>query len=128
WSSDVCSSDLEMEKYAAYIANITQTDSGRLQPLYGILGQHKLEEQTLDYLEGYLGNKPIRIGNQAYEHIQNDVYGQALIALLPLFTDHRFRHQSLALTKDWTTFILDKIEATIGEPAAGIWEFRNFEN
>lgn len=118
----------EMEKYAAYIANITQTDSGRLQPLYGILGQHKLEEQTLDYLEGYLGNKPIRIGNQAYEHIQNDVYGQALIALLPLFTDHRFRHQNLALTKDWTTFILDKIEATIDEPDAGIWEFRNFEN
>ncbi|MFD2965948.1 glycoside hydrolase family 15 protein [Sphingobacterium bambusae] len=118
----------EMERYASYIANITQTDTGRLQPLYGIMGQHKLEEYTLDYLEGYLGNKPIRVGNQASEHIQNDVYGQALIALLPLFTDHRFRHQNLAFTKDWTEFILDKIEATIDEKDAGIWEFRNFEN
>ncbi|MFD2594666.1 glycoside hydrolase family 15 protein [Sphingobacterium griseoflavum] len=118
----------EMERYASYIANITQTDTGRLQPLYGIFGHHKLEEHTLDYLEGYLGNKPIRVGNQASEHIQNDVYGQALIALLPLFTDHRFRHQNLAFTKDWTEFILDKIETTIDEKDAGIWEFRNFEN
>lgn len=118
----------EMEKYASYIATITQTDSGRLQPLYGIMGQHKLNESTLDHLEGYLGNKPIRLGNQAYEHIQNDVYGQALIALLPLFTDHRFRHQNLDSTKSWTTFILDKIENTIDEKDAGIWEFRNFEN
>src|SRR5690606_4117155 len=29
----------EMEKYASYIANITQSDSARLQPLYGIMGQ-----------------------------------------------------------------------------------------
>ena len=118
----------EMEKYASYIANITQTDTGRLQPLYGIMGQNKLQEETLDYLEGYLGNRPIRVGNQAYEHIQNDVYGQALIALLPLFTDHRFRHQNLNVTKDWTTYILLKIENTIDETDAGIWEFRNFEN
>lgn len=118
----------EMEKYASYIANITQTDSGRLQPLYGIMGQHKLEEVTLDYLEGYLGNQPIRVGNQAHEHIQNDVYGQALIALLPLFIDYRFRHQNKDSAKEWTTFILDKIEATIDEKDAGIWEFRNIEN
>src|SRR5690606_28525197 len=60
--------------------------------------------------------------------IQNDVYGQALIALLPLFTDHRFRHQNHWFTEQWTTFVLDKIEATIDEQDAGIWEFRNSEN
>lgn len=118
----------EMEKYAAFIANITQSDSGRLQPLYGIMGQSKLEERKLDYLNGYRGNKPIRVGNQAYEHIQNDVYGQAMIALLPLFTDYRFRHQNVASAKEWTTFILNKITSTIDEKDAGIWEFRNFEN
>lgn len=118
----------EMEKYASYIANITQSDSGRLQPLYGIMGQSELEEKTLDYLKGYLGNQPIRVGNQASEHVQNDVYGQAMIALLPLFTDHRFRHQNMASAEEWTNFILDKIEMTIDEKDAGIWEFRNFEN
>lgn len=118
----------EMEKYASFIANITQTDHGRLQPLYSIMGQHALTESTLDHLTGYLDNKPIRIGNQAYEHIQNDVYGQALIALLPLFTDYRFRFQNIGFAKSWTTFILDKIKSTIDEKDAGIWEFRNFEN
>ena len=117
----------EMEKYASYIANITQTDTGRLQPLYGILGKTKLEESQLEHLTGYLGNKPIRIGNQAYEHIQNDVYGQALIALLPLFTDQRFKFQNKLVAKEWTHYILHKIESTIDETDAGIWEFRNFQ-
>lgn len=118
----------EMEKYASYIANITQNDTGRLQPLYGIMGESNLEERTIPYLEGYLGNQPIRIGNQASEHIQNDVYGQALIALLPLFSDHRFRHQNLYAAKPWTYLVLQKMAQTIDEKDAGIWEFRNFEN
>jgi len=92
------------------------------------MGESQLTERTLDHLTGYLDNKPIRIGNQAYEHIQNDVYGQALIALLPLFTDYRFRFQNSDLAKSWTTFILNKIKNTIDEKDAGIWEFRNFEN
>lgn len=117
----------EMEKYASYIANITQTDTGRLQPLYGILGKTRLEEYQLDHLTGYLGNTPIRIGNQAYEHIQNDVYGQALIALLPLFTDQRFKYQNKIVAEEWTDYILNKIENTIDETDAGIWEFRNFQ-
>lgn len=118
----------EMEKYASYIANITHSDTDRLQPLYGIFGKAKLEEETLDYLDGYLGNQPIRVGNQAHEHIQNDVYGQALIALLPLLTDHRFNYELQFDVREWTTFILNKIEKTIDELDAGIWEFRNFEN
>lgn len=118
----------EMEKYASYIANISQNDTGRLQPLYGIMGQSDLKEYTIPYLEGYLGNQPIRVGNQASEHIQNDVYGQALIALLPLFSDHRFRHQNLHTAKPWTYLILQKMAQTIDEKDAGIWEFRNFQN
>ncbi|MCC2598692.1 glycoside hydrolase family 15 protein [Sphingobacterium sp. FBM7-1] len=118
----------EMEKYASYIANITQNDTGRLQPLYGIMGESDLKEYTIPYLTGYQGNKPIRVGNQASEHIQNDVYGQALIALLPLFSDHRFRHQNLHAAKAWTALILQKMSQTIDEKDAGIWEFRNFQN
>jgi GH15 family glucan-1,4-alpha-glucosidase len=35
-----------------------------------------LTEEVMDHLDGYMGNKPVRIGNQASEHIQNDIYGQ----------------------------------------------------
>src|SRR5690606_6943288 len=75
----------EMEHYAHYITNITHADQGRLQPLYGINSQFALTERTLTDLSGYRGNQPVRLGNQAFEHIQNDVYGQAMIALLPLY-------------------------------------------
>ncbi len=118
----------EMERYANYIADITHADMGRLQPLYGINGQIQLTEHTLDHLEGYLGNQPIRIGNQAYEHIQNDVYGQAMIALLPLYSDHRFIFKERSDAGGWVDYILRKIENTIDEQDAGIWEFRNFAN
>lgn len=117
----------EMEKYALFITNIAQANPGRLQPLYGIMGQANLEEKTLDFLSGYQENHPIRVGNQAFEHIQNDVYGQIMIALLPLFTDHRFRHQNIEYARKWTHFVLKKIKSTIDEKDAGIWEFRNFE-
>lgn len=90
-------------------------------------GAIQLRRKTLDFLKGYMGNKPIRIGNQASEHIQNDVFGQAMIALLPLFTDYRFRHQNKGLASQWTLFVLQKMELTIDEKDAGIWEFRNME-
>lgn len=118
----------EMERYANYIANITHVDTGRLQPLYGIDGQIKLTERVLDYLGGYLGNQPVRVGNQAYEDIQNDVYGQAMIALLPLYSDHRFVYKERSDAGGWVDYILRKIESTIDEKDAGIWEFRNFAN
>lgn len=118
----------EMEKYASYITGITQSDIGRLQPLYGIMGNRELKETILDHLTGYQGNQPVRIGNQAYEHVQNDVYGQAIIALLPLFTDHRFTYKERAGVSYWLDYFLQRIEKTIDEKDAGIWEFRNFEN
>jgi len=118
----------EMEKYASYIANISYEETGRYQPLYGITGRKDLKENILDYLEGYLGNKPVRVGNQAYEHIQNDVYGQALISVLPLFTDHRFVFKERTDSSKWVSYLLNKIEKTIDEKDAGIWEFRNYAN
>jgi GH15 family glucan-1,4-alpha-glucosidase len=118
----------EMERYFNYVTDISFSGEQRYQPLYGIAGKKKLYEETLDYLEGYKGNQPVRIGNQAYEHIQNDINGQVLISLLPLYTDHRFIFMERKDSSRWISLILDKIEATIDEKDAGIWEFRNMAN
>ncbi|MEM1408669.1 MAG: glycoside hydrolase family 15 protein, partial [Bacteroidota bacterium] len=110
----------ELEKYFNYIVNISVKSKDRFQPLYSITGESELIENILD-LEGYLGNKPVRVGNQAYTHIQNDVYGQILLALLPLFVDSRFinreRSDSLNLIYD----VLKKIDDLMEEPDAGLW-------
>ena len=113
----------ELEGYSHYIQNIAANEKGRYSPVYTILADHDFEEQILD-LKGYKNNQPVRIGNQAKEHIQNDVYGQLLVSLLPLYVDQRFIDEgqnSVALINR----LLDLIEQTIDEPDAGLWEFRN---
>ncbi|SNR59309.1 MULTISPECIES: glycoside hydrolase family 15 protein [Hymenobacter] len=114
----------EMERYFHYIANISTKVKDKYQPLYGISGTSELVEQELD-LEGYLGNKPVRIGNDAYTHIQNDVYGQVLVALLPLYVDCRFLDPERQNPAKLLYEALHRIEATMDQPDAGLWEFRN---
>ena len=118
----------EMEKYFSYVTDISFSEDERYQPLYGITGKKDLIESVLADLEGYMGNQPVRIGNQASEHVQNDIYGQVLISLLPLYTDHRFVFSERKDSVRWIEFLLGKIERTIDEKDAGIWEFRNMAN
>lgn len=117
----------ELEQYAHYVENIVLNldEEERFQPLYSITGEAKLIEEILP-LSGYLGdNPPVRVGNQAYEHIQNDVYGQVLTTLLPLFVDARLRQEDKRHLLPLVMRILRKIEKTMTEPDAGLWEFRN---
>ncbi|MBD2722293.1 glycoside hydrolase family 15 protein [Hymenobacter armeniacus] len=114
----------EMERYFHYIANISTKIRGKYQPLYGISGASELVEQELD-LEGYLGNQPVRIGNDAYTHIQNDVYGQVLVALLPLYVDQRFVNPERGAPEKLVYEALNFIESTMDLPDAGLWEFRH---
>ena len=114
----------EMEKYFNFLLNIPMRNGNRIQPLYGIVGESKLTEKILD-LPGYRGNRPVRIGNEAYTHIQNDVYGQILLAILPLIVDERFKtNLSLERSDFLLRSVLKMMEKTINEPDAGLWEFR----
>lgn len=120
----------ELEHYFNYIANIATQEEGngkkRMQPLYTIGGKSDIVEEIIE-LAGYQGNnKPVRIGNQAYEHIQNDVYGQILVSLLPLYADSRFIDLERSDSSQLIYSLLHKIEETMNEPDAGLWEFRDF--
>ncbi|WP_303312463.1 glycoside hydrolase family 15 protein [Hymenobacter sp. BT730] len=114
----------EMERYFHYIANISTKVKDKYQPLYGISGASELTEQELP-LAGYLGNQPVRIGNDAFTHIQNDVYGQVLVALLPLYVDARFIDPERTNPSKLVYEALHRIEATMDQPDAGLWEFRH---
>lgn len=114
----------ELEGYFNYIQNILMRESGRMQPLYTVTGSKELEETHLP-LEGYRGNQPVRIGNGAYFQIQNDVYGQVLVGLLPLFIDKRLSFSQKMHYKPLVDRLLNWIEKTFYEPDAGLWEFRN---
>ena len=67
----------------------------------------------------------MRVGNQAYTHIQNDVYGQVLISLLPLYEDKRIIFTERFDSSDLIMKTLKMIAKTFDETDAGLWEFRN---
>ncbi len=116
----------ELESYFEYIQNLPTDSEGRYQPLYSITGSALLEEKIAD-LDGYLQNKPVRFGNQAYTHVQNDLYGQVLVSLLPLYADKRFIESEKSHSKPFIHNLLSKIEATMDEKDAGLWEFRKLQ-
>jgi GH15 family glucan-1,4-alpha-glucosidase len=51
---------------------------GALQTVYGINGEHDLEEEILHHLAGYRGSAPVRIGNGAVDQLQLDIYGELM--------------------------------------------------
>ncbi|MBT8221303.1 MAG: glycoside hydrolase family 15 protein [Bacteroidia bacterium] len=109
--------------YANFIDNIVIGENKRFSPLYPITLDRIPEETILD-LEGYRGEKPVRIGNQANEHIQNDAYGQVLVTLLPFFVDKRLPPSDHSSLLAQVNYCLEMIETTMNEPDNGLWEFR----
>ncbi len=73
----------EAEAFVRWImARVDELEpDGSLQIMYGIDGRHALPEETLPHLEGYMGSRPVRIGNAAYTHLQLDIYGELMDAV-----------------------------------------------
>jgi len=104
-----------------FIAELEPNKDGSLQIMYGIDGRLDLTESTRDELTGYVGARPVRIGNGAFDQRQNDVYGAALDSVL-LHTRRSNRlpralwpivqTQAECATKVWR------------QPDQGIWEAR----
>ena len=68
----------------------------------------------------------MRVGNQAFEHVQNDVYGEMVLAISRLFLDMRFVGSVPPRTAIETVEgLIAQIEARVDEPDAGPWEFRD---
>jgi GH15 family glucan-1,4-alpha-glucosidase len=94
---------------------------GALQIMYGIDGRHELTEETLPHLDGYLGSKPVRIGNAAYGNLQLDIYGELMDAIY--LYDKYGQPIGNDLWRNVTRFI-DWLCTNWRQPDEGIWEVR----
>lgn len=114
-----------LENYLGFLRNIVDmTGGGHIQPLYGIGMEAALPERVAPDLAGYRGMGPVRVGNQAHEHLQHDVYGQIILSSVQAFFDERlFRPGNLADFKALEA-VGDRAFALHAEPDAGLWEFR----
>ena len=53
----------------------------QVQTIYGIRGERQLVEWEANWLPGYEGSRPVRIGNAAVDQFQLDVFGEVSAAL-----------------------------------------------
>jgi GH15 family glucan-1,4-alpha-glucosidase len=112
------------EEARAYMEWLKRTTAGRaseLQIMYGVGGERLLPEVELEWLEGYRGSKPVRIGNGAYSQFQLDVFGE----LLDTVWVYR-RHGGEIDDVFWE--FLGRVGGAVidrwREPDQGIWEIR----
>ena len=114
-----------MEGYLQWLYNVVRSaDGGHVQPLYGIGLERALPESIVAQAAGYRGMGPVRVGNQAHEHFQHDVYGSIVLGAAQAFHDHRlFRRGTV---DDFAALELmgEQAWALHDKPDAGIWELR----
>jgi GH15 family glucan-1,4-alpha-glucosidase len=114
-----------MESYLHWLYNVLRSSpDGQLQPLYGVGLEAALPESLVAHAPGYRGMGPVRVGNQAHEHAQHDVYGNVVLGAAQAFHDHRlFRRGDgddfLALER-----MGEQAWALHDRPDAGLWELR----
>jgi GH15 family glucan-1,4-alpha-glucosidase len=112
----------EADGFRRFIQRSAAGNADELQVLYGVDGKRRLTEVKLDYLEGWRGSKPVRIGNAAELQFQSDVYGM----LLELSA--RWSERGNSPTPGYWRFLVDLVEAAIAKwelPDLGLWEVRS---
>jgi GH15 family glucan-1,4-alpha-glucosidase len=96
-------------------------EDGSLQIMYGIDGRHDLIEETLDHFEGYLGSRPVRIGNGAHNQLQLDIYGELMDCV------YLYNKYGSPISYDlWSSLsrLVNWVCDNWKRPDEGIWEVR----
>ena len=114
-----------VENFIRYIIDLIPDKNEKLQIMYGINGEKMLTEKTLDHLDGYMGSKPVRIGNAAFFQKQNDIYGILMDVIhyqIEKFSNKKERHEELwSIVKSIVWVVQNNWKLA----DKGIWEFRN---
>jgi GH15 family glucan-1,4-alpha-glucosidase len=114
-----------MERYLAFIVDrVASAEDRRLQPVYGIAGSDDLTERIIGHLPGYRGSGPVRVGNQAAEQIQHDVYGAAILAATHVFFDRRLIRKGAEELFPLLESLGRHAAVLFDQPDAGPWELR----
>jgi len=113
-----------MEAYLRYIVNVSFGPGPDLQPVYGITGRTDLTETTVRHLPGYRSMGPVRVGNQAYQQVQNDVYGAVIHGATQYFFDSRLSEPGNSANFERLEMLGGRAVELYDQPDAGIWEFR----
>ncbi|MEU7643739.1 glycoside hydrolase family 15 protein [Streptomyces huasconensis] len=111
----------EAEAWRDWLLRAVAGSAADLQIVYGLAGERRLPEYEVPWLSGYEGSAPVRIGNEAVEQLQLDVYGEVIDSLA-------LAHRSGLTTRPpgWNLqlSLLEFLREKWREPDQGLWEVR----
>ena len=111
----------EAEAWRDWLLRAVAGDPADLQIMYGIAGERRLPEQELGWLSGFAGSAPVRIGNDAVNQLQLDVYGEVMDSLALAresglsVKPHMWRLQCA---------LMKFLQTAWRQPDEGLWEVR----
>jgi GH15 family glucan-1,4-alpha-glucosidase len=111
----------EAERFFSWLIDAIGGAPSQVQIMYGIRGERRLTEVELDWLTGYSGARPVRVGNAAYDQFQLDVYGEFAAALfdgIQLVNRAGVRAQAALKT------VANIVKEVWQTPDRSIWEVR----
>jgi len=115
----------EADRFLDFLARSLGQPSERHVPIVlGSDGRRDISEHRLEHLAGHRDNRPVRVGNAAWEQRQLDVMGEVLDSAYLLreqITD--FDAQTRQMLRDFA----DRAAAGWRDPDAGMWEARDRE-
>ncbi len=114
-------SEQEARAWREWLLRAVAGDPADLQIMYGLDGTRRVPEHEIDWLPGYAGSTPVRVGNGAVGQRQLDVWGEVLDGL------HVSREAGLDATEPaWhlQRSMLEYLEGHWQEPDNGLWEVR----
>ncbi len=112
----------EAEAWCEWLLRAVAGAAFQIQPLYGVAGEHRHDEVTLDWLPGFAASRPVRIGNAAYSQLQIDVFGSVMDAL------YQARCNGIVIndaSRELLLAMMEHLAEVWREPDEGIWEVRS---
>jgi GH15 family glucan-1,4-alpha-glucosidase len=111
----------EAKSWRDWLVRAIAGSTDQVQIMYGLAGERRLTEWEVDWLPGFAGSRPVRVGNGAQGQLQLDVYGEVMALL--------YRARKGGIPEDDAAWalqreMLTKLEKLWHRPDAGIWEIR----
>ncbi|MFG1680915.1 glycoside hydrolase family 15 protein [Nonomuraea sp. NPDC049269] len=116
--------EMEETAFFAFLARAAATQLDHdvdLQIMYGVGGERDLSERSLTHLSGWRGSAPVRVGNDAWQQRQIDIYGELLDAAHQIYHD---ADPPDTLTRSFLIGVADAAARHWREPDQGLWEIR----
>lgn len=113
----------EAGAFMQWVEKLCQDIKGQNQLgiMYSIDGKRQLKETFLDHFEGYKKSSPVRVGNDAYEQLQLDIYGELMDAV------YLYNKYGEAISYDFWKDLEQQVNwlsNNWNQPDDGIWEVR----